>query len=175
MALDLTKLSEKDLDALLNNDLGSMSDAGLSIISGETPKLAPPKKTTAREDVQAAFGFDKPKANVETSGNLLRDMGLTARGMMVGAASLPAMMADAPVSLINLAAGRQVYKPQAEALGDFLSVLGMPKPQNAQERITTEAAAAIGGVAAPASGQDRRHLCADLLRVRGGGAGRPRA
>lgn len=151
MALDLTKLSEKDLDALLNNDLGSMSDAGLSIISGETPKLAPPKKTTAREDVQAAFGFDKPKANVETSGNLLRDMGLTARGMMVGAASLPAMMADVPVSLINLAAGRQVYEPQVEALGDVLSVLGMPKPQNAQERMTTEAAAAIGGVAAPAS------------------------
>lgn len=151
MALDLTKLSDKDLDALLNNDLGSMSDAGLSILSGEAPKLAPPKKTTAREDVQAAFGFDKPKANVETSGSLLRDMGLTARGMMAGAASLPAMMADAPVSLINLAAGRQVYKPQAEALGDFLSVLGMPKAQTPQERLITDAAAAVGGVAAPAS------------------------
>lgn len=151
MDIDLKKLSDKDLDALLNNDLASMSDVGLSIISGEAPKLAPPKKTTAREDVQAAFGFDKPKANVETSGNLLRDMGLTARGMMVGAASLPAMMADAPVSLINLAAGRQVYKPQAEALGDFLSVLGMPKAQNPQERLITDAAAAVGGVAAPAA------------------------
>jgi hypothetical protein len=151
MALDLTKLSDKDLDALLNNDLGSMSDVGLSIISGEAPKLAPPRKTTAREDVQAAFGFDKPKASVESSGNLLRDMGLTARGMLSGAASLPAMLADAPVSLINLAAGRQVYKPQAEALGDFLSVLGMPKAQTPQERLITDAAAAVGGVAAPAA------------------------
>jgi len=151
MALDLTQLSEKDLDALLNNDLASMSDVGLSIISGEVPKLAPPKKTTAREDVQAAFGFDKPKASVQSSGNLLRDMGLTARGMLSGAASLPAMMADVPVGLINMAAGRQVYKPQAEALGDFLSSIGMPRPQNAQERMTTEAAAAVGGVAAPAS------------------------
>jgi hypothetical protein len=150
MDIDLKKLSDKDLDALLNNDLASMSDVGLSIISGEAPKLASPRKTTAREDVQAAFGFDKPKSNVESSGNLLRDMGLTARGMLSGAASLPAMMADAPVSLINLAAGRQVYKPQTEALGDFLSVLGMPKAQTPQERLITDAAAAVGGVAAPA-------------------------
>jgi hypothetical protein len=149
MSLDLTKLSDKDLDALLNNDFASISDAGLSVISGET--LAAPKKKTAKEELQSAFGFDKPKASARSSGDLLREMGLTARGALAGAASLPAMMADVPVSLVNLAAGRQVYKPQAEALGDFLSALGMPKAQNAQERLTTEAAAALGGVAAPAS------------------------
>ena len=55
MDIDLKKLSDKDLDALLNNDLASMSDVGLSIISGEAPKLASPRKTTAREDVQASL------------------------------------------------------------------------------------------------------------------------
>lgn len=150
MPPDLSKLSEKDLEALANGDMASLSTAALTILAGEEPKLAAPKKMTAREEVQAAFGFDKPKASVESSGNLLRDMGLTARGMLSGAASLPAMMADAPVSLINMAAGRQVYKPQAEALGDFLSSIGMPKAQNAQERLMTDAAAAVGGVAAPA-------------------------
>lgn len=149
MSLDLTKLSDKDLDALLNNDLGSMSDAGLSILSGEPVKLVPPKKMTAKEEVQAAFGFDKPKQTTRTSGDLLRDMGLTARGALTGAASLPAMIADAPVSLINLAAGRQVYKPQTEALGDFLSAIGMPQAKTAPERLLTESAAAIGGVTAP--------------------------
>jgi hypothetical protein len=149
MSLDLTKLSDKDLDALLNNDLGSMSDAGLSILSGEPVKFAPPKKMTAKEELQSAFGFDKPKQTTRTSGDLLRDMGLTARGALTGAASLPAMIADAPVSLINIAAGRQVYKPQTEALGDFLSAIGMPQAKTAPERLLTESAAAIGGVTAP--------------------------
>ena len=153
MSLDLTKLSEKDLDALLANDFGSMSDAGLSIITGETPKLAPPKKTTAKEDVQAAFGFDKPrtKVNLGTTEDLLRGMGLTARGAITGAAAIPAMIADVPASLVNLAAGRQVYKPQSQALGDLLTNLGMPQPNTAQERMVTELAGAGAGVAAPAT------------------------
>lgn len=147
---DLTLLSDKDLEALSLGKIDLMSDAGLAILAGEQPKVAAPKKMTAKEEVQAAFGFDKPKASVQSSGNLLRDMGLTTRGLLTGAASLPAMLADVPVSLINLAAGRQVYKPQAEAFGDFLSALGAPKAETPAERLMTESAAAIGGVAAPA-------------------------
>jgi hypothetical protein len=153
MELDLTKLSNKDLDALLNNDLASMSDVGLSIISGEAPKLPPVKKMTAKEEVQAAFGFDKTKRqlNLGSTDDLLRSMGLTARGAITGAAALPAMMADVPVGLINLAAGRQVYKPQSEALGGVLSALGMPEAKTPSERMVTETAGALGGVAAPAA------------------------
>lgn len=150
MSLDLTKLSDKDLDALLNNDLGSMSDAGLSIITGETTKVTP-KKMTAREEVQAAFGFDKPKSKVDLGAteDLLRNLGLTARGAITGAAQIPAMIADVPASLVNLASGRQVYKPQSEALGNLLTSLGMPQASNAKERMVTELAGAMGGVAAP--------------------------
>lgn len=153
MSLDLTKLSEKDLDALLANDFGAMSDAGLAIITGETPKAAPQKKMTAKEEVQAAFGFDKPKSkvNLGTTEELLRGMGLTARGAITGISSLPAMIADVPSSLINLAAGRQVYKPQSQALGDFLTSIGMPQSNTAQERMITELAGAGAGVAAPAA------------------------
>ena len=153
MSLDLTKLSEKDLDALLANDFASMSDAGLAIITGETPKAAPQKKMTAKEEVQAAFGFDKPRSNFNlgTTDELLRGMGLTARGAITGAAAIPAMIADVPSSLVNLAAGRQVYKPQAQALGDLLTSIGMPQPKTAQERFVTELAGAGGGIAAPAS------------------------
>ena len=149
MPPDLSKLSDKDLEALANGDIASMSDSALAILAGEEPKLAAPKKMTAKEEVQAAFGFDKPKQAARTSGDLLRDMGLTARGALTGAASLPAMIADAPASLINLAAGRQVFKPQTEAFGDFLSAVGMPKANTAPERLLTESAAAIGGVAGP--------------------------
>ncbi len=150
MPPDLSKLSEKDLEALANGDMASISDAALAILAGEEPKLAAPKKMTAKEEVQAAFGFDKPKPTVQATGDLLRNLGLTARGAITGAASLPAMIADVPAGLINLAAGRQVYKPQAEALGDFLSSLGAPKAETPAERLMTESAAAIGGVAAPA-------------------------
>lgn len=150
MPPDLSKLSEKDLEALANGDMASISDAALAILAGEEPKLAAPKKMTAKEEVQAAFGFDKPKPTVQATGDLLRNLGLTARGAITGAASLPAMIADVPAGLINLAAGRQVYKPQAEALGDFLSSLGAPKAETPSERLMTESAAAIGGVAAPA-------------------------
>lgn len=150
MPPDLSKLSDKDLEALANGDMASMSDAALAILAGEEPKLAAPKKMTAKEEVRAAFGFDKPKPTVEATGDLLRNLGLTARGALTGAASLPAMIADVPASLINIAAGRQVYKPQAEAFGDFLSSLGAPKAETPSERLLTESAAAIGGVAAPA-------------------------
>lgn len=150
MPPDLSKLSDKDLEALANGDMASVSDAALAILAGEEPKLAAPKKMTAKEEVQAAFGFDKPKPTVQATGDLLRNLGLTARGAITGAASLPAMIADVPAGLINLAAGRQVYKPQAEALGDFLSSLGAPKAETPAERLMTESAAAIGGVAAPA-------------------------
>lgn len=150
MQPDLSKLSDKDLEALANGDMASMSDAALAILAGEEPKLAAPKKMTAKEEVRAAFGFDKPKPTVQATGDLLRNLGLTARGALTGAASLPAMIADVPASLINIAAGRQVYKPQAEAFGDFLSSLGAPKAETPSERLMTESAAAIGGVAAPA-------------------------
>lgn len=150
MPPDLSKLSDKDLEALANGDMASISDAALAILAGEEPKLAAPKKMTAKEEVQAAFGFDKPKPAAESSGDLLRNMGLVTRGALTGAASLPAMIADVPVGLINLAAGRQIYKPQTEAFGDFLSSLGTPKPETPAERLMTESSAAIGGVAAPA-------------------------
>lgn len=150
MPPDLSKLSDKDLEALANGNMASMSDSALAILAGEEPKLAAPKKMTAKEEVRAAFGFDKPKVEMQSTGDLLRNLGLTARGALTGAASLPAMIADVPAGLINIAAGRQVYKPQSEAFGDFLSALGAPKAQNASERLMTESAAAIGGVAAPA-------------------------
>jgi hypothetical protein len=146
---DLTLLSDKDLEALSSGKIELMSDAGLAILAGEQPKVAP-KKMTAKEELQSAFGFDKPKPQTQSAGDLLRNLGLTARGALTGAASLPAMIADVPASLVNLAAGRQIYKPQAEAFGDLLSALGAPKAETPAERLMTESAAAIGGVAAPA-------------------------
>lgn len=147
MPPDITRLSDDDLKALASGNLEAMSTAGLRLLSGE---VAPAKKLTAKEEVQAAFGFDKPKTNVQSSGDLLRDIGLTSRGLMTGAMSLPAMLADAPASLINIAAGRQVFKPQSQAFGDLLSAMGIPNAATPSERLLTESAGAIGGVAAPA-------------------------
>lgn len=151
MALDLTKLSDKDLEALLNNDLGSMSDAGLSIISGEPVTLAPVKNKTPKENIKEALTVKQNPMNVGSMDDFIRSLGLTARGAISGAASLPAMIADVPAGLVNLAAGRQVYKPQSEALGNLLSSIGLPEPKSSQDRLVTEAAGAMSGVAAPAS------------------------
>ncbi|MFZ9264709.1 MAG: hypothetical protein ACO222_06065, partial [Polynucleobacter sp.] len=66
---DLTLLSDKDLEALSSGKIELMSDAGLAILAGEQPKAAP-KQMTAKEEVQSAFGFDKPKPQTQSAGDL---------------------------------------------------------------------------------------------------------
>lgn len=147
MPPDLSKLSNKELEALINGDMSSISDSTLAMLAGES--LPAPKKKTAQENLKEALTVNKSAMNIGTVDDFIKSLGLTARGAITSAAALPAMLADVPAGLVNIAAGRQVYKPQAEALGNLLTSLGVPQPANAQERAVTEIAGALGGVAAP--------------------------
>ena len=149
---DLTLLSDKDLEALSAGKIDLMSDAGLAILAGEAPaveKKKPDAKQLLKEAVLGKEGQKKGGLEVGTIDDFLRGLGLTARGALQGAVALPAMAADIPAGIVNLAAGRQVYKPQAEAFGGLLTALGVPEPKSSAERMVAETAGAGAGVAAP--------------------------
>jgi hypothetical protein len=148
--MDLSKLSDKDLEALANNDLASMSDAGLQLIAGEQllekkPSKSPYAGMTKREIVDAvmtppaAQGMEIGKAS-----DLLRQLGLFARAGITGAASLPTLMAEPIAAMTG-------QPSQAGQLQRLLTQLGLPEPQTGQERIVQDITSAGAGVSAPAS------------------------
>jgi hypothetical protein len=151
--MDLTKLSDSDLMALQLGDLSKVSDAGLSILSGEKPvEVAPPKKMTRQEAIKEIT--TPPKAEqmqLGSASDFGRQLGLTGRAAVTGALSIPAMGADALTGLINLLAGRQVMQPTSQALQNLMTQAGVPTPQNAQERVVQDVTSAGFGVAGPAS------------------------
>lgn len=146
MPPDLSKLSDKDLEALASNDISKVSDAGLAILSGETPR----KKTKQEQINEALIIPQRSPMSLGSVDDILRQLGLTARAAVTGAASLPAMLADVPAGLVNIAAGRQIFKPQTQALSETLSMMGLPEPKTSQERVVQDITSALGGVAAPA-------------------------
>lgn len=148
MEPDFSKLSNADLDALASGDISKVSDAGLLILSGEPVK----KKKTAPEMLkEAVIPAERPPLSIGSVEDVLRQLGLTARAAVTGAASLPAMLADVPAGLVNIAAGRQIFKPQTQALSETLTQLGLPEPKTSQERVVQDVSSALSGVAAPAS------------------------
>jgi hypothetical protein len=146
MPPDLSKLSDKDLEALAGGDITKVSDAGLSILSGETPR----KKTKQEQINEALIIPQRSPMSLGSVDDILRQLGLTARAAVTGAASLPAMLADVPAGLVNIAAGRQIFKPQTQALSETLTMMGLPEPKTSQERVVQDITSALGGVAAPA-------------------------
>ena len=146
MPPDLSKLSDKDLEALASNDISKVSDAGLAILAGEAPR----KKTKQEQINEALTVPQRSPMSLGSVDDILRQLGLTARAAVTGAASLPAMLADVPAGLVNIAAGRQIFKPQTQALSETLSMMGLPEPRTSQERVVQDITSAISGVAAPA-------------------------
>lgn len=148
--MDLSKLSDKDLEALANNDLASMSDAGLQLIAGEQlpekkPSKSPYAGMTKREIVDAVMTTPAAQGmEVGKASDLLRQLGLFARAGITGAASLPTLMAEPIAAMTG-------QPSQAGQLQRLLTQLGLPEPQTGQERIVQDITSAGAGVAAPAS------------------------
>lgn len=148
--MDLSKLSDKDLEALANNDIASMSDAALQLIAGE--QLPDKKKSaspyagmTKREVVDAVMTPPKmPSMETGNASDLLRQLGLFARAGITGAASLPTLLSE-PLAAIT------GQPSQAGQLQKLLTQLGLPEPRTGQERIVQDITSAGAGVAAPAS------------------------
>ena len=80
---------------------------------------------------------------------LARGAGLTARGLIQGAAALPAMAGDLAAFPINavsrLSGGQDVFPPQQQAVSNALTGLGLPQPQNNTESLQQALAMGAGG------------------------------
>ena len=99
---------------------------------------------------------DKPMAvrAGETIRDIPRQLGLTARYAIEGGGALPAMVADVPGRLYNLAATgvdsfagtRLPRAPMAmDALPAFANLLGLPEPRDANERVIGDVARTMAG------------------------------
>lgn len=84
--------------------------------------------------------------------DLSRQLGLTVRAGVNGVAAIPAMAADAITGPINVGldavAGKGEgfrFKQAGRSLDDALTAAGLPKPENATERVVQDAASAVAG------------------------------
>jgi hypothetical protein len=151
MMADLSKLSDKDLEALASGDLASMSDAALKMIAGEpvaqAPKVSrsPYAGMTKQEIIDSVMVAPKmPTMGSGSASDLLRQLGLTARAGITGAASLPLLAAEPIAAMTG-------QPNQAQTLQRLLTQLGLPEPRTGQERVVQDITSAGSAVAAPAA------------------------
>jgi hypothetical protein len=146
--MDLSKLSDKDLEAIAAGRMQDVSTAGLQMIAGEAPKPAKPR-----------------------SEELLRQLGLTARAGIEGVTSLPSMVANVPYALADIGiglaqkAGANIPTLQQRGIsatrsGQIISdILGLPKPETQLEQgvqSISQAMAGAGGSARMAEALGQR-------------------
>ncbi len=151
MMADLSKLSDKDLEALASGDLASMSDAALQMIAGDKQEPAPKVSKspyagmTKQEIVDSVMTLPKtPSMEVGNASDLLRQIGLFGRAAITGAASLPALLAEPIAAATGLPS-------QTQQLQKLLTQLGLPEAKTGQERIVQDITSAGAGIAAPAT------------------------
>ena len=164
--MDLSKLSDKDLQALAAGDISKVSDEGLRTI------IAIGNVQTVRKPIDEMLA--KAEAKPEASpGGVARQLGLTARAAVSGLTALPTMLADPITGLVNMVAGKQVAAPPSQTVQSLLNKI-LPQPQTAQERITQDIASSLvgtGGAVQAAKGLQRvatspvtREVAATLAR-----------
>lgn len=148
---DLSKLSDKDLEALASGDLASMSDTALQMIAGEPIKQAPKVSRspyaglTKQEIVDQVMTPPKmPSMETGSASDLLRQLGLTARAGITGIASLPLLAAEPIAAMTG-------QPNQAQTLQRLLTQLGLPEPRTGQERVVQDITSAGSAVAGPAA------------------------
>ena len=78
-----------------------------------------------------------------------RQLGLTARAGITGAASLPLMAGDALNQLINMFGGN--LPMASKSMQTLLTSTGLPEPVTKEEKISQDVASALAGVGAPAA------------------------
>lgn len=109
---------------------------------------------------------EKPHSFLQNAG---RQIGLTARMGIEGAASLPLAITDAPVT-IKRALGFQSGKKASEVLSESLSKIGLPEPETGTERVVQDIGGGLAGTVGAAKTLTKGAVrLSDLFR--GGGAG----
>ena len=112
--MDLSKLSDKDLQALAAGDLSKVSEEGLRTI------IAIGNVQTVRKPIDEMLAKAEAKPEV-SPGGIARQLGLTARAAVSGLTALPTMLADPITGLVNMVAGKQVAAPPSQTVQDLLN------------------------------------------------------
>jgi len=135
--MDLSQLSDDDLLAIESGDFRKLSDAGLSFLEQQVAEGLP---TTMQGGVVTPdFGDYASEAG--------RQVGLTARGAVTGAASPATMLGDPLNQLINMITGSNI--PSAsESLQNLMNMAGVPQPRTPTERVSQDVVAGMSGVGA---------------------------
>jgi hypothetical protein len=115
----------------------------------------------ARVAALRSTGVDKPTKKEESivekisqgaasvAQQLPRQLGLTARAGITGAAGLPLMAGDALNQLINMFGGD--LPMASKSMQTLLTSAGLPEPATKEEKISQDVASALAGVGAPAA------------------------
>jgi hypothetical protein len=75
-----------------------------------------------------------------------RQLGLTARAGLTGAAGIPSIVGDPLNQLLNMIAGREVFPPVSQSVQQLMTRAGLPQPETAQERVVQDVTSALSGV-----------------------------
>ena len=143
----MKRLSDDDLRALESGNFAAMSDQGLSVLEQAMPQGLPTTGTVGEEGVTVT-----PSGMGGTLGEIGRQVGLTARGGIRGAAAIPAMVGDPMMQLINSITGANL-PTSSQSLENLMSMVGLPEPRPGLESTVydvTSAMASVGGPAAAA-------------------------
>jgi hypothetical protein len=90
------------------------------------------------------------QVSTPSPGGIGRQLGLTARAAITGAAAPVTMIADPLTALMNMAAGRTVAAPPSQTLQGLLTSAGLPQAETPQERVSQDVAQALSGTGATA-------------------------
>lgn len=152
--VDFSKLSESDLQAIANDRMQDVSEAGLRLIAG---KQTPVERVSGA--IEELTGIPRQGGRLTlleesrkpaqqfaaTDTDVLRQLGLTARAGVTGALGLPTLASDALVSLINMIGGRSIPMP-SQAQQQLMTRAGLPEPATPQERTVQDVTSAMAGV-----------------------------
>lgn len=85
-----------------------------------------------------------------TAQELGRQVGLTVRGGLQGAADVAGLVLNPAANLVNLAAGKQVLQPFSEAASNLMTAVGLPQPETPLEKAVQTGVGAMSGTGAQA-------------------------
>jgi hypothetical protein len=132
-----------------------LADAGAAPASGGAAASAPAATGLAAQFLADAAAAPVPAsatgsagaaASPSVAGQLVHQLGLTARAGVTGITALPAMAGDALNAGVNKIFGTHLA-PVSQSVQNLENSAGLPQPANATERVVQDAASAMAGVA----------------------------
>lgn len=126
----------KDKDAL-GDDFSKYPEVAATTVDAK----APPSKQDA--------ALQSKRTKME---ELARQIGLTVRAGVSGVAAVPAMVSDAATGVVNAGLDAVAgegngfrFQRAGDALGNVMTAAGLPKPENATERVVQDVASGMAG------------------------------